>query len=116
MKHNNDFRYDLAVGKVAEDLLADLLENKKVEVKRDMKAMETGNIFVEYESRDKPSGLANSEAEYYCYFINDDRMFVIETSELKMLCRTYIGTKRDIVGGDSNTSKGILLPLTDLIK
>tara|TARA_R110000822_G_scaffold46173_3_gene123064 strand:- start:605 stop:955 length:351 start_codon:yes stop_codon:yes gene_type:complete len=116
MIHNSDFRYDLKVGKVAEDLLANLLENKKVEVKRDMKAILTGNIFVEYESRYKPSGLSNSEAEYYCYFISDDRMFIIETKELKMLCRKYIGTKRDIVGGDSNTSKGILLPLTDLIK
>ena len=83
---------------------------------RDMRAMETGNIFVEYESRDKPSGLSSSEAEYYCYFINDSRMFLIETKELKNLCRVYVGTKRDIRGGDSNTSKGILLPLTDLIK
>tara|TARA_R110000765_G_C18441185_1_gene547017 strand:+ start:122 stop:472 length:351 start_codon:yes stop_codon:yes gene_type:complete len=116
MKHNNDFRYDLKVGQVAENLLADLLENKKIEVKRDLRALETGNVFIEYESRNKPSGIAKSEADYYCYFISDTRMFLITTTDLKKLCRKYIGTNRDKLGGDSNTSKGILLPITDLIK
>jgi hypothetical protein len=32
------------------------------------------------------------------------------------MCRKYIGTNRDILGGDSNTSKGILLPMEDLFK
>jgi len=43
-------------------------------------------------------------------------MFLIETKELKNLCRVYLGTNRDKKGGDSNTSKGILLPIKDLIK
>lgn len=116
MEYNNDFRYDLKVGQVAETLLADLLENKKIEVKRDLRALETGNIYIEYESRGKRSGIAKSEADYYCYFISDSRMFLITTGDLKTLCRKYIGTNRDRKGGDSNTSKGILLPITDLIK
>tara|TARA_R110002020_G_scaffold236346_6_gene448662 strand:- start:1649 stop:1999 length:351 start_codon:yes stop_codon:yes gene_type:complete len=116
MKHNNDFKYDLKVGQVAEKILAELLENKTIEVKRDLQAIYTGNIYIEYESRNKPSGLANSQADFYCYFITDGRMFLIETKELKELCRKYLGTDRDRLGGDSNTSKGILLPLTDLIK
>ena len=116
MKHNNDFKYDLKVGQVAEKILAELLENKTIEVKRDLQAIYTGNIYIEYESRKKPSGLANSQADFYCYFITDGRMFLIETKELKELCRKYLGTDRDRLGGDSNTSKGILLPLTDLIK
>jgi len=116
MEYNNDFRYDLKVGQVAETLLADLLENKKIEVKRDLRALETGNIYIEYESRGKRSGIAKSEADYYCYFISDSRMFLITTEDLKALCRKYIGTNRDRKGGDSNTSKGILLPITDLIK
>lgn len=116
MEYNNDFRYDLKVGQVAETLLADLLENKKIEVKRDLIALETGNIYIEYESRGKRSGIAKSEADYYCYFISDSRMFLITTEDLKALCRKYIGTNRDRKGGDSNTSKGILLPVTDLIK
>ena len=116
MKHNSDFKYDLKVGMVAEKILAELLENKTIEVKRDLQAIKTGNIYIEYESRDKPSGLSNTQADFYCYFITDGRMFLIETEELKELCRKYIGTDRDRRGGDSDTSKGILLPLTDLIK
>jgi len=115
MKYNSDFKYDLEVGNVAEKILAELLESKKIEVKRDLKAIETGNIYVEYFSRGKPSGIAKSEADFYCYFITDGRMFLIETKELKELCRKYLGTNRDKLGGDSNTSKGILLPLKDLI-
>lgn len=116
MKHNNDFRYDLEVGQVYEKLLAEILQSKKIEIKRDFKAVKTGNIFVEYCSRGKPSGLAISEAAYYCYFIKDERMFIIEIEDLKRLCRVYLKTDRDRLGGDSNTSKGILLPIKDLIK
>jgi hypothetical protein len=69
MKHNNDFRFDLQVGQTYENQLAELLQ-KKIEVKRDFRAMETGNIFVEYQSRNKPSGLATSEAHYWVYWLS----------------------------------------------
>ena len=116
MDYNNDFKYDLKVGQVAEKILADMLQSKTIEVKRDLKAIVTGNIYVEYFSRGKASGISTSEADFYCFFITDGRMFLIETKELKELCRVYLGTNRDKLGGDSNTSKGILLPLKDLIK
>lgn len=115
MKYNKDFKYDLKVGQVAEERLGDILQNKTIEVKRDLQAIQTGNIFIEYESRNKPSGIATTQAHYWCYFINNSRMFIIETKELKELTRKYIKTKRNIVGGDMNSSKGILLPLTDLL-
>jgi hypothetical protein len=34
---------------------------------------------------------------------------------LKKKCRKYLGTKRDVLGGDNNTSKGILLPVIELV-
>ncbi len=112
MKHNSDFRYDLEIGLNFETQLYEML-GKKIEVKRDMQCLETGNIFVEYESRNKPSGIATSEADYYCYFLNEKRCVIVEKDELKQMCRKYIKTTRDVLGGDSNTSKGILLPLKD---
>jgi len=115
MKHNNDFRFDLQVGQTYENQLAELLQ-KKIEVKRDFRAMETGNIFVEYESRGKASGIATSQAEWWCYWLSEKHFVMIEKNELKILCRKYLGTKRDVKGGDSNTSKGILLPIEDFIK
>jgi len=117
MKHNNDFRYDLKVGQVGEKNLADILENKKIEVKTDLQAHRTGNVFVEYESRGKLSGISTSEAEYYCFIIKKGTMIIIDIQELKNKCaRYYFNPKRNTVGGDSDTSRGILLPIEELIK
>ena len=85
MRYNSNFKYDLKVGMVAEKILAELLENKTIEVKKDLQAIKTGSIYIEYESRKKPSGLATTQADFYCYFITDGRMFLIETEELKEL-------------------------------
>jgi hypothetical protein len=115
MNFNSDFRYDLEIGQIYEKQLNDLF-GKKIEVKRDFKCLETGNIFVEYESRNKKSGLASTEAEYWCYWLSDEHCIFIKTERLKEMCRKYIGTNRDILGGDLNTSKGILLPIIDLLK
>jgi len=115
MKHNNDFKFDLQVGQTYENQLAELLQ-KKIEVKRDFRAIETGNIFVEYQSRNKPSGLTTSEAHYWVYWLSEKHFITIEKNELKILCRKYLGTNRDVLGGDNNTSKGILLPLIEFIK
>tara|TARA_R110000803_G_scaffold14002_8_gene39205 strand:+ start:379 stop:723 length:345 start_codon:yes stop_codon:yes gene_type:complete len=114
MKHNNDFKYDLVVGELKESELSDILSNSKIEIKYDLIAHKTGNVFVEYESRGKPSGISKTQSDFYCFAIS--RSFVlISLSDLKDRCRRYIGTNRDVRGGDSDTSKGILLPIKDLI-
>ncbi len=114
MKYNSDFRYDLEVGQAGETLLGEILSGKKVEVKSDLQAQETGNVFVEYESRGNRSGIATTQAEWYAFVLSGSNIRLIKTEELKVLCRKYIGTKRDILGGDNDTSKGVLLPLTEL--
>mgnify|MGYP003649027163 CR=1 FL=1 len=113
MNYNNDFKYDLKVGQVKEKELGDIFSFKKVEVKYDLQASETGNVYVEYESRGKKSGISISESEYYCFAFGKT-FHLIETKELKAKCRKLIGTKSDKKGGDNNTSKGILLPITEL--
>lgn len=114
MNYNSNFKYDLEIGQKYETQLYELL-GKKIEVKRDFKCLITGNIFVEYFSRGKPSGIAISEADYYCYWLSDYHFIIIELKELKKMCRKYLKTNRDTIGGDCNTSKGILLPLIDFI-
>lgn len=113
MEFNSDFAFDLLVGQMAEKQLADILQGKRIEVKRDRRAAETGRVFVEYESRGKRSGIATSQAEYYCFEFAGV-FLLISTVALKAICRQYIGTEYDICGGDNNTSKGILLPITAL--
>jgi len=113
VNYNNDFKYDLKVGQVKEQELANILSGKTIEVKYDLRATETGNVFIEYESRGKASGISTSEADYYCFCILDT-FHIIPSSLLKEKCRKYLGTSRDKLGGDSNTSKGILLPINEL--
>lgn len=118
MEFCSDFRYDLELGNIKEKELAEILSNKKIEVKYDRQAVDTGNVFIEYESRGKPSGLSTSESDYYCVIIKENIFIIIKTEELKQKCRVYIsanhwrGRKK---GGDNNTSIGVLLPLKDLI-
>ena len=113
MEYNSDFKYDLKVGQVKEKELANILQNEKIEVKTDLQAHRTGNIFIEYESRGKPSGIATSEAKYYCIAIQET-FIILPSTHLKKLCRLHLNTNRDRKGGDSNSSKGILLPVKNL--
>lgn len=115
MNYNSDFKYDLKVGQVAEKYLAEILQNKKVEVKRDLKAHITGNVFIEYSSRGKPSGIATSQAEFYCIEIQK-KLIILPAEQLKEKCRAFLNTNKDITGGDNNSSKGILLPIQELVK
>lgn len=114
MNYNNDFKYDLKVGQAKEKELGDIFNSKKVEVKYDLQALDTGNVYVEYFSRGKRSGLSTSEADFYCFAFGQT-YHLIRTEDLKDRCRKYLGTKRDKKGGDNNTSKGILLPLKELL-
>jgi len=116
MEHNNDFRYDLKVGQLGEKKLADILSGNKIEVKTDLQAHKTGNVFIEYSSRGKWSGISTSEAEYYAFIISKSQIVIIESQTLKNKCARYFKSERDVLGGDSNTSKGILLPIIDLIQ
>ena len=116
MEYCSNFKYDLEVGQIKEVELGKILNDKRIEVKTDLQASKTGNVYVEYESRNKASGIAKTESDYYCFVISNYSFFFIETSKLKDKCRKYLNTKRDKRGGDNNTSKGILLPIIELIK
>ena len=87
MKYNNDFRHDLEVGQLGEKLLADILENRTIEVKKDLKAMQTGNVFIEYSSRGKRSGLSTSQADWWALIVSEEVIKLVKTDYLKELCR-----------------------------
>lgn len=114
MKYNSDFRHDLEVGQVGEKALASILLNKTIEVKTDFGTQKTGNLFVEYHSRGKPSGIATSEADYWCFIISNHQLVIIETERLKEICREH--WDRRVKGGDSNTSLGVLVPVISIVK
>lgn len=113
MKYSSDFNYDLEFGEKAEDFVNKLFTNGgKIEVKYDRKAHETGNLFVEVFSRDKPSGISTTKANYWIFVIDKSQYAIILNIEkLKKLCRLKYKEGGYVLGGDENTSKGILIPI-----
>lgn len=116
MEYNNDFRYDLLVGQNAENFLGVLLQGKTLEVKLDKRSHRTGKIFVEFESRGKPSGIATSEADYWCYIIEGRGAIIVSTETMKQKAREALKLHGEIRGGDSNTSRGVLVEVGGLLK
>ena len=56
------FDLDLKYGLVKEKIVADMLQDKKIEVKSERGMwLKTGNIAIEYESYGKPSGINEEE-------------------------------------------------------
>ena len=60
------FDIDLAYGTIREEKIADMMTNKKIEVKSEKDMWQkTGNICIEYESYGKPSGIRATESDYW---------------------------------------------------
>lgn len=120
MKHNSNFKYDLMLGQLKEREIAQIFSNKKIEVKTDFMAQETGNIALEYESRGKPSGISVTEADFYAYCLplaNFQNIIIfMEINELKRLAREYWSKGNIKKMGDENTSVSVLIPLNKLFE
>jgi len=126
MEYNNDFRHDLKVGQVAEKELGNIFQDATIEVKYDQQYLRTGNFYIEYISRDKPSCIATSTADYWALTGDLKQWIIIETQLLKQRLKEY----RDwceyedkdpaktwqVKGGDSNTSIGFLVKARHLCR
>ena len=88
----------------------------KIEVKSDRQAGKTGNMAIEYECNDKPSGITSTEADYYIYFIiyaddiqNDglprEECYKIPIKELIEISKKCCKVR----GGDGNRSRMYLV-------
>tara|TARA_R110000868_G_C10482150_1_gene729384 strand:- start:47 stop:460 length:414 start_codon:yes stop_codon:yes gene_type:complete len=112
------FDIDLEYGKVREKLVAEMLQDKKIEVKSERGMWQkTGNIAIEYESYGKPSGINATEADYWFHnlCVGDDTFctLVFKIESLKKII-SNLDYKRSVSGGDHNASKMYLLNLQKL--
>ena len=117
-ENRKKFDIDLEYGKVREQLVADMLQDKKIEVKSEREIWQkTGNIAIEYESYGKPSGINATESDYWFHnlCIGDDvfATVVFKTKNLKRIINN-LDYKRSVAGGDHNASKMYLLNLKKL--
>ena len=112
------FDLDLEYGKVREQQVADMLQDKKIEVKSERDVWQkTGNIAIEYECYGKPSGINATESDYWFHHlcIGDETFatLVFDTASLKRIIEN-LDTKRSVSGGDNNASRMYLLNLQKL--
>ena len=117
-ENRKKFDIDLQYGTVREEKIADMLTNKKIEVKseRDM-WMKTGNIAVEYECWNKPSGIRATESDYWfhnlCIGDNEYCTLVFKTDVLRTIV-DKLDYFKTVSGGDNKASKMFLVNLQKL--
>ena len=112
------FDLDLQYGQVREDIVSDMLQNKKIEVKSERGMwMDTGNICIEYQCYGRPSGITTTEADYWFHnlCINEDifATLVFKVDNLKKIIDN-LDSKRSVSGGDHNASRMWLLNIQKL--
>ena len=110
------FEKDLSYGKKHEKMVMKSLE--KYELKTDRMAHKTGNVYVEFQSRGKDSGIRTSKSNTWIFKIvsaKDTHLFSVHIP-LSRLKKLVSKNYRVMPGGDNLTSKGYLVPMTDLIK
>lgn len=125
MKHDSDFGKDLETGLEAERLLESIARaymsrgEDAVQVKNDQKVSKTGNLYVERKSRGKASGIDDSHSPYWAFVLDGEKykrdvIIIIKTERLREVCqRLGYG---NVKGGNSDTSRGYLVPIDKLVK
>tara|TARA_R110001592_G_scaffold30339_1_gene108849 strand:+ start:1065 stop:1487 length:423 start_codon:yes stop_codon:yes gene_type:complete len=112
------FDIDLQYGKVREKDVADMLQDKKIEVKSERDVWQkTGNIAIEYKSYGKPSGIDATTADYWfhnlCIGEETFATLVFNTDNLRRIIKN-LDKKKSVSGGDNNASRMYLLNLQKL--
>lgn len=120
-----DFDLDLPTGQIAEETLRRLLTYRApggrvfIEVKNNCKVKGTGNLFIEYEDRGRPSGLATTKAEWYAFTSEEhgqDVFMLLRVPWLKKRLKHLLdtGKARKASGGDKGQARGVLVRPQDL--
>jgi hypothetical protein len=115
----SDFDIDLRFGKEGEDTVANLLSIETVEVKRDKRWKDTGNLYIEtdcwYNASQswEKSGLSVSKATHYAFVLEnmvvvttiEDLKSVVEKNGRAIECKI-----------EPNPSKGYLIKLSHIVE
>ena len=117
-KDRKKFDIDLEYGTIREEKVAEMLTNKKVEVKSERGMwMKTGNIAIEYECWNKPSGIKATESDYWfhnlCVGDNEFCTLVFKTDVLRTIV-DKLDYFKTVSGGDNKASKMYLVNLQKL--
>ena len=123
MSHSDaTFTKRLLEGKIGENFIETILEPEvSVEIKTDIMASSTGNVYIEDTQNGNPSGLQTTKANLWSTVLVDDNKqpiatIIVTTERLREVLRynecKYIN-KPKTSGGSA--TKGYLLPVTTLL-
>lgn len=119
---NSDFDLDLQDGKAGEELVRAILSNElgTVEVKRDFKVSESGNVAIEYRCWHKRSGISATKALWWAIILDGTRyghevVILIKTDRLKAIAKYWYAQGMKTHGGDDNASEMVLVPVGQLV-
>ena len=116
-KARPNFDLDLKFGQEKENELQEILHNEPLECKCDKRCIDTGNVFVEFEDRGKPSGISITKSTFYAFCLYKKERekkqiwVLIPTEILKKLMKKYPVKS----GGDNWEAKGHIIPKQDLL-
>jgi hypothetical protein len=115
----SDFDLDLTVGQAGEQTVANLLTIETVEVKTDLRWIETGNLYVEtlcwHNSTQswELSGINVTKATHWAFNM-EGMVLIVETYLLADACRS-LGTPVDC-NIEPNPSRGVLIKPEQIIR
>ena len=116
---NSDWDLDLKFGQEGESTVANLLSIETVEVKRDARWKETGNLYIETEcwynasQSWKPSGLNVSKSTHYA-FVLEGMVVILPTEDLKAVVEKNGRPIECKI--EPNPSKGYLIKLSNIVE
>lgn len=114
------FQFDIQLFQSREETLANILHialGGTVELKSDELTRNTGNIFIEYRQKGRPSGIAVTKAVWWAIEYNTHCYIIVPTDILKGIARVaYQDPSRRRSGGDNNNYEGVVVPLSWVTK
>jgi len=114
-KKFSKFDLDLEFGEKWEDFIIEKLKTAEVKTEKD-KWHKTGNICIEFQCYNKPSGIETTESDIWIHNLTLDGEFmlgfIIPTERLKEV----YSDGWEVAGGDNNASRMKLLKIRELVK
>lgn len=116
-----EFDLDVKVGDRGESYLTDIItamlhgNEGTIEVKTDERASDTGNVYIEYSSNGKPSGIARTQSDLWATVIGGV-VIIVPTEAVRAVVAggMQLGETRSMNRG-SNPTDGVVVQLEDYI-
>ena len=119
-----NFDIDLDFGLIHEDKVRKIFEGKgSIEVKTERDIWyKTGNMVVEVSYKDKPSGISNTKAKWWCHVFTKVSkikfIIMMEVKTMKERIKTLLKETnliKMVKGGDNNKSELLLIPYNKMV-